>query len=168
MKFTKRVGNWFYFHDIHFTGDNTTYNCKILVEKFQNQKNRYIVYDEIGIFQNFEFFDSATSKRIKNPKRMELFNVLLKEEEIVKEIQAIEQKEIENRKRSEIEINEQKSKYNTLFDAIQQGNIQSLIDFLEVNCGGEIGHIDADKALLKFIGNDKVSKAFNSIQKWYA
>ncbi|MEK7208519.1 MAG: hypothetical protein AAB699_03180 [Patescibacteria group bacterium] len=32
----------------------------------------------------------------------------------------------------------------------------------------EGAHVKADKALLEYIGDEKVTKAFDSIDKWYA
>ena len=36
------------------------------------------------------------------------------------------------------------------------------------SCDWETHHILADELLLKFINNDEVSEAFNSIDKWYS
>jgi hypothetical protein len=47
---------------------------------------------------------------------------------------------------------------------------KELIEKLEqLNIGDpEFSHCEADDLLLKFIDDDKVTKAFNAIEKWYA
>jgi hypothetical protein len=39
---------------------------------------------------------------------------------------------------------------------------------LHVPDDSEYDHIKADKLLLEYIGNDKVTEAFDRIEKWYA
>lgn len=36
------------------------------------------------------------------------------------------------------------------------------------NTDTEVAHIDADEALIKFINDPEITKAYNKIGKWYA
>lgn len=47
-------------------------------------------------------------------------------------------------------------------------NLLSELKRLKEERDHEVAHVDADEALLKFINDDEVSKAFYEIEKWYA
>jgi len=52
----------------------------------------------------------------------------------------------------------------------KKGNRDLLLTTLRehVSADPEQGHIDADEALLDYIGDDEVRQAFYDIDKWYA
>lgn len=48
---------------------------------------------------------------------------------------------------------------------------EELLAYLRARHGAydkEVAHIEADEALLAFIGDDEITQAFNAIAKWYA
>ncbi len=56
---------------------------------------------------------------------------------------------------------------------VEKDNIESLLEFLEGvedKCKGdwERSHLDADRALLQYIGDERVDKLHDRLAPWYA
>jgi hypothetical protein len=49
-----------------------------------------------------------------------------------------------------------------------RGRLLVKLGALKHDSNREYAHYDADQALLEFINDDEITKAFNAIKKWYA
>jgi hypothetical protein len=54
-------------------------------------------------------------------------------------------------------------------ESIDKNTLLLVLQFIRKNGDDEEGdHLDADKALLKYINDPEITQTFNDIKKWYA